>query len=395
MTSTVAVDRVPFLDLAAAHGELEEQLTSVLKRALSSSMFIGGPMLEEFEQAFASYCGTRYCVGVSSGTDALRFPLLALGVGAGDTVITTPHTFIATSEAISQTGALPTFVDVDYETGNIDAQQVADFLARCVEDADGELRTAGSNLRVKAILPVHLYGQPADMDAIFEIAERFRLEVVEDACQSHGARYFSADKQSWFKAGAMGRAAAFSFYPGKNLGACGEAGAVTTNDESVARSVRLLRDHGQETKYHHRIEGYNGRLDAIQAGFLNVKLPFLDGWNDRRRAAAAWYDERFGHLEGVMLNSVIQNAQSAHHVYAIHVDKREAVRERLLEQNIETGIHYPIPLHLQPAYKHLGYREGSFPVAERLASTTLSLPMFPQLQIEQQTRVYEAVAAAL
>jgi len=395
MSTTVAVDRVPFLDLAAAHVELEEQLTSVLRHALISSTFIGGPMLEEFEQAFASYCETRYCVGVNSGTDALRFPLLAIGVGAGDTVITTPHTFIATSEAISQTGAQPTFVDVDEQTGNIDARQIADFLARCSTDGDGVVRTKKDNLRVKAIVPVHLYGQPADMDAIFEIAERFRLEIIEDACQSHGAQYFRRDKHRWYKTGSMGRAAAFSFYPGKNLGACGEAGAVTTNDESVAARVRLLRDHGQEKKYHHCIEGYNGRLDAIQAGFLNVKLPYLDGWNERRRTAAAWYDEQFRHLEGVTLNTVIKNAQSAHHVYAIHVEDRDQVRERLVEQNIETGIHYPIPLHLQPAYRYMGYREGSFPVSERLASTTLSLPMFPQLQVEQQARVYEALAAAL
>jgi dTDP-4-amino-4,6-dideoxygalactose transaminase len=395
MSTTVAVDRVPFLDLAATHVELEEQLTSVLKRALNSSMFVGGPMLEEFELAFASYCGTRYCVGVNSGTDALRFPLLAIGVGAGDTVITSPHTFIATSEAISQTGAHPTFVDVDERTGNIDAQRIADFLARCMIDAEGVPRTKKGNLRVKAIVPVHLYGQPADMDPIFDLADRFKLEVIEDACQSHGASYFRRDTQKWHKAGSMGRAAAFSFYPGKNLGACGEAGAVTTNDESVAAMVRLLRDHGQERKYHHSIEGYNGRLDAIQAGFLNIKLPLLDGWNEQRRTAASWYDEQFRQLEGVTLNAVIKNAQSAHHVYAIHVEDRDRVRERLVEQNIETGIHYPIPLHLQSAYKHMGYGKGSFPVSERLASTTLSLPMFPQLQVEQQARVYEALAAAL
>ena len=384
---------VPFLDLVTPHVELEEQLLSVTKRVLTTAGFIGGPMVEGFEEKFAKYCGARYCIGVNSGTDALRFILIALGMEPGDAVITVSNTFIATTEAISQAGAQPVFVDVDEDTCNMDPQKLSGFLeSQCVIDSQGTVRTRSNGLRVKAILPVHLYGQPADMDPILELAERYGLMVVEDACQAHGAMYLSKRLGGWRKAGSMGCAAAFSFYPGKNLGACGEAGAITTNDEELARKMRMLRDHGQEKKYYHLVEGYNGRLDAMQAGFLSVKLPHLDEWNRQRRAAAKRYDECFAAAtDRIGLVRELLTAESACHLYVISVADRDGLREHLASMGIGTGIHYPVPLHLQEAYRNLGYRRGDLPVTERLASSIVSLPMFPQLQAEQQQRVVKAV----
>ena len=393
MIATDHKNSVPFLDLVTPHVELEDQLVAVLKRALATAGFIGGPMVEDFEQAYANYCATSYCVGVGSGTDALRFALTAVGVKGGDAVITVCNTFIATSEAISQAGARPVFVDVDESTCNMDPQKLEEFLEiQCTIDAQGTLRTRSQGLRVKAIVPVHLYGQPADMDSIIKLAERFQLKVVEDACQAHGAAYFSKKHGGWRKTGSMGHAAAFSFYPGKNLGACGEAGAVTTNDENVACTIRMLRDHGQEQKYHHRLEGYNGRLDAIQAGFLSVKLPYLDQWNQQRRAAAQRYNDCFAAVaDRVRPIRELPNASGVYHLYVVCVSDREQLRKHLASLDIATGLHYPLPLHLQEAYKSLGYQRGDFPVAEHLASTILSLPMFPQLQLEQQQLVVDAV----
>ena len=262
---------IPFLDLVTPHVELERELTDVFQRALRSAGFIGGPMVEEFEKAFAAFCHTKYSVAVNSGTDALRFALMAVGVRQGDVVVTVPHTFIATTEAISQAGALPEFVDVDEQTYNMDPAKLREYLEqKCARDDSGRLISRRSKRPVTAIVPVHLYGQMVDMDAILELADRFGLIVVEDACQAHGAQYFSRKHNAWMMAGSMGRAAAFSFYPGKNLGACGEAGAVTTNEETIAADIRMIRDHGQAKKYYHNIEGYNGRLDAIQAGLLHV-----------------------------------------------------------------------------------------------------------------------------
>jgi dTDP-4-amino-4,6-dideoxygalactose transaminase len=393
MISTEMKQKVPFLDLITTHAELEGDLLSVMRQALATAGFTGGPMVEQFEQAYASYCGTRYCVGVGSGTDALRFALMAAGVEPGDAVITACNSFIATAEAISQAGALPVFVDVSESTSNLDPRKVQEFLeSRCVFDAHHKLRIRRHGPRVKAIVPVHLYGQPAEMDPILELADRYHLEVVEDACQAHGAAYFSRRQGRWLKAGNMGSAAAFSFYPGKNLGACGEAGAVTTNDESLAAKVRMLRDHGQERKYYHRREGYNGRMDAIQAGFLSVKLPHLDQWNYQRRAAAETYHQRFSEgADRVRTFRELPDACSVYHLYVISVSDRDRLRQHLASLDIETGIHYPVPLHLQEAYRKLGYQSGDLPVAERLASTILSLPMFPQLQAEQQQRVADAI----
>ena len=276
--------KIPFLDLVTPHLELEEELIWVFRGVLETAGFIGGPLVEGFERDFAESCQARDCIGVSSGTDALRFALIAAGVKPGDTVITVPNTFIATAEAISQAGAQPDFVDIDERTFNIDPRKLQEYLeTRCARDSrTGKLLNEETRSPISAIVPVHLYGQPAEMDLIVELAERYNLVVIEDACQAHGAEYFSTKENRWRRVGSMGHAAAFSFYPGKNLGACGEAGAVTTNDATLAKKVRMLRDHGQAQKYCHEIEGYNGRLDALQAGILQTKLNFLPDWNRKR-----------------------------------------------------------------------------------------------------------------
>ena len=268
---------VPFVDLIALHEELEEELMGIFRKALRSGGFIGGPMLEGFEEDFARYCGTSYCVGVSSGTDALRFALIAAGVKSGDHVITVPNSFIATTEAITQAGAVADFVDIDERTYNMDPEKLREYLQKCcvIDDRNGRALKRDTQRPVSAVVPVHLYGQMVDMDPILELAEQYSLVVIEDACQAQGAEYFSKGQGRWIKAGSAGKAAAFSFYPGKNLGACGEAGAVTTSDRHVAERIRMLRDHGQAEKYFHEIEGYNGRLDAVQAGILQVKLRHL------------------------------------------------------------------------------------------------------------------------
>jgi dTDP-4-amino-4,6-dideoxygalactose transaminase len=284
---------IPFLDLITPHVELEQELTAVFLKALRTGGFIGGPMVEDFEKAFATFCDASYSVAVSSGTDALRFALVAAGVKHGDVVVTVPHTFIATTEAISQAGALPEFVDIDEQTYNMDPAKLAAYLEQqCTVDGGGKLISRRSGHPVTAVVPVHLYGQMADMDPILELAERYGLIVIEDACQAHGAQYFSRKHNRWMKAGSIGRAAAFSFYPGKNLGACGEAGAATTNDAAIAKTMKMLRDHGQASKYYHDIEGYNGRLDAVQAGQKWFHL--TKGCGRVRSITSMWCAPRIG-----------------------------------------------------------------------------------------------------
>jgi dTDP-4-amino-4,6-dideoxygalactose transaminase len=389
---------IPFLDLVTFHKESKEELCAVFTTALDTAGFIGGPMVEDFESEFAKYCGARHCVGVSSGTDALRFALMAAGIKEGDIVVTVPNTFIATTEAISQAGGHPEFVDVDERTYNMDPVKLQEHLeVTCyVDNETGEVINRKNRRKVTAVVPVHLYGQPADMDAILEIAERYNLIVIEDACQAHGAEYFSKRENRWKKAGSMGRAAAFSFYPGKNLGACGEAGAVTTNDAEIAQKIRTIRDHGQAKKYYHDIEGYNGRLDAIQAGFLSVKLKHLPAWNEQRRQAARRYRELFGAADvEIRLPEEPSWAKSVYHLYVVRVRERDQFQKCLAEAKIGTGIHYPIPLHLQKAYQGLGYTAGDFPVAERAAVEILSLPMFPGLESDAQSEVVHRALAFL
>jgi len=383
-------ENIPFLDLVTPHLELEDELVAVFKQALETAGFIGGPMVAGFEQDFARFCSTRNCVGVGSGTDAVRFALIAAGVKPGEIVVTVPNTFIATTEAITQAGAFPDFVDVDERTYNMDPEQLRNYLeVHCsIDGTTGQVHNKKLGKPVSAVVPVHLYGQPADMDPILELAERFGLLVIEDACQAHGAEYFSQRENVWKKAGTMGRAAAFSFYPGKNLGACGEGGAVTTDDDAVASAVRMLRDHGQSRKYFHDIEGYNGRLDAIQAGILRVKLAHLAAWNEKRRECARRYQELLGSAKAdIGLPYEPSWAKAIYHLYVVRVQDRDRVQKHLAEGGIGTAIHYPIPLHLQEAYANLGYTNGAFPISEELASQIISLPMFPDLSTDRQERV--------
>jgi len=382
--------KIPFLDLVTPHQELEQELLAVTKKAFETAGFIGGPMVEEFEREFAKFCDTRFCIGVNSGTDALRFALMAAGIEQGDVVITVPHTFIATTEAISQAGAQIAFVDIDEDTYAMDPAKLREYLEnKCEFDAArGKLTEKASGRVVSAVVPVHLYGQTADMDPILELAEKYNLILIEDACQAHGAQYFSKKDGTWKKAGSMGLAAAFSFYPGKNLGACGEAGAITTNDEAMAKKMRMIRDHGQAKKYYHDMEGYNGRLDSIQAGWLSVKLRHLADWNESRRTLAHRYHKLFEDVkEGIIVPQEAPWTRGVYHLYVIRVQDREALQTHLAEAGIGTGIHYPIPLHQQKAYGYLHYETGDFPVTERVASEIVSLPMSPQLMSSQQDQV--------
>ena len=394
MSTTV---QIPFLDLVTPHKELEEELLSILRETLGTAGFVGGPKVEEFEREFAEFCGAAHCVGVASGTDAVRFALTAAGVKPGDIVVTVPHTFIATTEAISQAGARPDFVDIDEPTYCMDPRKLEEYLQQdCSVDANtGKLIHRKLQAPVTAIVPVHIYGQTADMDPILDLANRYKLIVIEDACQSHGAEYFSKKSNTWRKAGSIGHAAAFSFYPGKNLGACGEAGAVTTDNEAMARTMRMLRDHGQAQKYYHQLEGYNGRLDALQAGFLSTKLRHLADWNRQRQDVAKRYDQALAGIAGVIAPFCPDSARSVYHLYVIRVNDRDALQKHLAKAGIGTGIHYPVPLHLQEAYRHLKYPAGSFPVCERVASEILSLPMYPQLGVDQSQRVVREVGAFL
>jgi len=379
---------IPFLDLVTPHVELEQELTAVFQNALRTAGFIGGTLVEEFEQAFASFCQAENSVAVNSGTDALRFALIAAGVKQGDAVVTVAHTFIATTEAISQAGGHPEFVDIDERTYNMDPVKLHDYLEKQCTQKDGKLISKRSGRPVTAIVPVHLYGQMVDMDAILELAERHHLIVIEDACQAHGAEYFSRKHNRWFKAGSMGHAAGFSFYPGKNLGACGEGGAITTNDAKIAKACKMLRDHGQAKKYYHDIEGYNGRLDSIQTGILSVKLKHLAAWNEQRRERAAQYNSALGKSgSDVQVPFEPSWSKAVFHLYVVRVADRDGLMAHLKDAGIGTGIHYPIPLHLQKAYESLGYKDGDFPVTERVAKEIVSLPMFPQLKPEQQVTV--------
>ena len=385
---------IPFLDLITPHVEMQEELTEVFQRALKSAGFIGGPMLTEFEQAFARFCDTTHAIAVSSGTDALRFALMGAGVQQGDVVVTVANTFIATTEAISQAGGLPEFVDIDEKTYNMSVAGLREYLSRgCTRDGAGRVVSRRSGRPVTAIVPVHLYGQMADMDALMQLAEEYGLVLVEDACQAHGAEYFSAKQNRWLKAGSVGKAAAFSFYPGKNLGACGEAGAVTTNDAGIAAASRMLRDHGQAKKYYHDVEGYNGRLDAIQAGILHAKLRHLAAWNGQRQERAAEYNRLLAGNDALVRPFEPSWSRAVYHLYVVRTADRDGLMSHLKEAGIGTAIHYPVPLHMQKAYAGLNYSPADLPVSMRVAGEIVSLPMFPQLTAAQQARVAEEILA--
>jgi dTDP-4-amino-4,6-dideoxygalactose transaminase len=364
---------IPFLDLKAQNRALKAEILPLWEEILDSVDFVGGKHVSAFEQEFGEACSVKYCVAVNSGTDALRFIFHALGLEPGGEVITVPNTFIATTEAISQAGGRIRFIDVDPHTYNLDPTKLESSIT----------------VRTKGIVPVHLYGQPSDMDLILAIANKYGLWVVEDACQAHIAEYKGR------KVGSIGIAGAFSFYPGKNLGACGEGGAITTNDAELARKARMIRDHGQEKKYHHEMEGYNGRCDALQAAALRIKLKYLPSWNEARRKNAQRYFDLLQGTDGIVLPKIDRNSVPVFHLFVIQVSKRDAVRKALLREDISTGLHYPIPLHLQKAYRYLGYKVGSFPVAETCAERVLSLPMFPELTQEQLHKICSSLKRIL
>ncbi|UCF67300.1 MAG: DegT/DnrJ/EryC1/StrS family aminotransferase [Acidobacteriota bacterium] len=368
MTQKSAV-KVPFLDLVSHHRPLLDELTAAFREAAEKAAFVGGPAVESFERAFATFCGTKHAIGVANGTDALRLAYLAAGIGPGDEVITAANTFIATVEAISQTGATPVLADIDPKTRLLDASAAE----------------AAISPRTKALVPVHLYGQPAPMDTFRTLADKHGLVLIEDAAQAHGARWKGQ------RTGGLSDIAAFSFSPGKNLGSCGEGGAVTTDDDELARKVRMLRDHGQAKKYHHELEGYNARLHAIQARFLEIKLRHLDDWNATRRDRAARYSNALAGIEGVRLPFNHSDAESVWHLYVIETEGRDELGPFLGDRGVATGLHYPIPLHLQPPYARLGKEEGAFPHTERSARDLLSLPMFPELTDEQIDWVADGV----
>jgi dTDP-3-amino-3,4,6-trideoxy-alpha-D-glucose transaminase len=359
--------RIPLVDLAAQYRTLAPELEEAARRVLAGTRYILGPEVEAFEREFAAACGVPHAIGVANGTDALAIALRALGVGPGDEVVTVPNTFIATQEAIAHVGAKPVFADVDPATHTLSPAALERALT----------------LRTRAIVPVHLYGHPADMDPVIELARARSVPVLEDAAQAHGARYRGRP------VGALGDAAAFSFYPGKNLGAAGDAGAIVTRDPDLASRMRRLRNHGRTQKYVHEELGWNSRLDELQAALLRVKLPHLPRWNARRRELAARYRERLaGWLPCV---APAEWAEPAYHLFVIEVGERDALLERLRTAGIEAGVHYPVPLHLQPAGRHLGCARGSFPVSERLAERILSLPLYPEMSDELQDAVLDAL----
>jgi dTDP-4-amino-4,6-dideoxygalactose transaminase/acetyltransferase-like isoleucine patch superfamily enzyme len=387
-TATGANDHVPFLDLITPHLELEDELVKVFRQSLRTAGFVGGSVVENFERDFARFADSTHAIAVNSGTDALRFAIMACGIEAGDVVLTVPNTFIATTEAISQARAIPEFVDIDERTYNMSPQMLERYLEKqCVRNHAGKLISLRSGRPVTAVIPVHLYGQMADMDAILNLADKFALTVIEDACQAHGAEYFSKRHNRWMKAGSMGRAAAFSFYPGKNLGACGEGGAATTSDPEVSSKIKMLRDHGQVKKYFHDVEGYNGRLDTIQCGILHAKLPHLAAWNEQRRDRAITYNRLLAEDQSLTIPFEPSWSRAVYHLYVIRVSEREQLMNQLKDAGIGLAIHYPIPLHLQKAYASLNYSLGDFPVAEQVSGEIVSLPMFPQLRADQQARV--------
>ena len=353
--------KVPFMDLKVQHQGIRDELMAQLEKVLANTAFAGGPFVAEFEKQFAEFCGCDHAVGVGSGTDALWAALIGLRIGPGDEVITVPNTFIATVEAISFTGASPVFIDVDKRTYNMDPALIE----------------AAITPKTKAILPVHLYGQMADMDPIMEIAKAHGLFVIEDAAQAHGAEYKGR------RAGSIGNAGAFSFYPGKNLGACGEAGAVVTQDAELAERIRMFRDHGQAKKYVHRIIGWNARMDGFQGACLSVKLKHLPAWTEARRKNAQLYGELLSGSGGLQLPYEADDAKHVYHLYSVLCPRREEFMKALAEKEVYCGMHYPIPVHLQDAYQCLGHRKGAFPNAERCAEQQVSLPMFAELSKAQ------------
>jgi len=365
--------KVPFLDLRVQHARIRDEVMAAMGEVIEANAFAGGPFVTRFEEAYARFCDTRFCVGVANGTDSLWLSLLACGVGAGHEVITVPMTFMATAEAITYAGAKPVFVDIEPRTFTMNVSQIE----------------AAITPRTKAIVPVHLFGQCADMDPILAIAHKHGLVVIEDAAQAHGALYKGR------KAGSIGLAGSFSFYPGKNLGAWGEAGAITTSDNALRDRLVMFREHGQKKKYYHDVIGWNSRMDGLQGAVLGVKLKYLDQANAARRRIATLYHEQLTGTPDLLLPAEAEYARHIYHVYAVRVARRDEVMQRLADHGIGTGIHYPVPVHLQNAYAGLGYRRGDFPVSEACAESFLSLPMYPELTDTQVAAVVGELKACL
>lgn len=361
--------RVPFLDLKAQYESIKDEIAAAIELVLDNSAFAGGPLVEQFENEFAAFCGCQHAIGVSSGTEALWLALLVLGIGSGDEVITVPNTFIATAEAISFCGAKPVFVDIEEHTYNMNPA----LLEKAI------------TAKTKAIIPVHLFGQMADMDPIMKIGQQYGLFIIEDASQAHGAKYGGR------LAGSIGDVGCFSFYPGKNLGAYGEAGAIVTNDKDLMKKLKMLRDHGQQEKYYHKMIGWNSRMDGLQGAVLSAKLKHLKSWSEARQKNAKLYDELLADVDSVIRPLVADDAEHVYHIYAIRAQNRDALKSAHEAKNIHCGIHYPVPIHLQEAYLYQGIDNGSFPITEKCAEELLSLPMFPELTTDQIEHVVDEI----
>lgn len=388
--------KIPLVDLKAQYASIKEEIDAAIQRVMASSSFILGPEVTLFEKAFAEYCGVKHAIGTSSGTTALYAALTALGIGPGDEVITTPMTFIATASEIRRVGAMPVFVDIEPESLTLDVEKLDEKIASQYDIGDGAGYPINrvTHRRLRAILPVHLYGQMADMTRIEELTNRYGLLLLEDAAQAHGAEYRTPDG-TWKRAGSFGALACFSFYPGKNLGAYGDAGAVVTDDDELAEYIRRYVHHGRSAKYRHDVEGGNYRLDALQAAVLRVKLGHLDQWTRARRRIARLYDELLGDIPEITIPRVTEGRRHVYHLYVIRTPRRDELLVALQERGIQAGIHYPVPLHLQPAYAWLNYGEGDFPVAETCARQVLSLPIYPEMTDEQVEYVAQCVKNAL
>ncbi|XWK88843.1 MAG: DegT/DnrJ/EryC1/StrS family aminotransferase [Phormidium sp.] len=388
------MNNIPPIDLAQQYKTIEEEINAAVLSVLASGRYIGGNIVENFEQQFAAYIGVSEAVSCNSGSDALYLALRALGIGAGDEVITTPFTFIATAEAISTVGATPVFVDIDAQTFNLDINQVS----------------AAITSKTKAILPVHLFGQPVDMTWLMAVAQKHNLAVIEDCAQATGATWSDTPDGTLRdrKIGSIGHIGCFSFFPTKNLGAFGDGGAITTNDRKIAATVRMLKEHGSPSRYYHEEIGVNSRLDALQAAILQVKLAYLEAWNAQRSQVAARYQNLLAPLPGIVLPQSLPGGKSVWNQYTIRIlapenqdktsepnSRRDRVRNKMQQQGITSMVYYPIPLHLQPVYQNLGYQPGSFPVAEQVCHQVLSLPMFPELTQQQQEQVVYALKDAL
>jgi len=360
---------IPLLDLKKQYLSIKKEIDGAIQDVLNNTQFILGKNVKNFEKEFAKFCDVKYAVGVGSGTDALYLALKSLNISKNNEVIIPVNTFIATAEAITLNGAKPVFVDIDLNTMNINPQKIEKAITK----------------RTKAIIPVHLFGQPVDMDAILKIAKKYNLYVIEDCAQAHGAKYKNK------KVGSIGDIGCFSFFPGKNLGAYGDAGIITTNNKKLAQKIYILRNHGRLEKYKHKIEGVNSRLDEIQAAILKIKLKYLKSWNKDRQKNAKIYDKLFKNVNNIITPQIVRDNKSVYYFYVIRVKNRKKTQKRLKEKGVSTGIHYPIPLHLQPAYKYLGYKKGDFLKAEKLSKEILSLPIYPELTERQIKYIFNII----